>query len=224
MSASDRTGEASAPGVPPAGDRAGPGGEAAASPPDLAAPERPRPPEFRRTGSARTPPSPASDTPPLAISDDWQRLDASARVLWAISGAGWGFLVLIAASALRQALAEAGGVPQLLIDALTPLSGLLVGFLVLVVPVLRWRRWRYRVREHEIDIQHGTLSIRRTVVPVRRIQHVDTARGVLQQGLGLSTVVFHTAAGGTSIPQLSESRAAAIRARVSELTQPPDEL
>ena len=29
-------------------------------------------------------------------------------------------------------------------------------FAVVLVPELRWRRWRWDVREHEIDIRHGT--------------------------------------------------------------------
>ena len=71
---------------------------------------------------------------------------------------------------------------------------------VVVVPELRWRRWRWEVREHEIDIRHGTVAVTRTLVPMLRVQHVDTKRDLLQQALGLATVVFHTAAGANADP------------------------
>ena len=73
---------------------------------------------------------------------------------------------------------------------------------ILVVPELRWRRWRWEVREHEVDIRRGTLTETRTLVPMQRVQHVDTRRDPLEQALGLATVVFHTAAGENRIPAL----------------------
>ena len=76
-----------------------------------------------------------------------------------------------------------------------------------VAPELRWRRWRWEVREHEIDIRHGTVAVTRTLVPMLRVQHVDTKRDLLQQWLGLATVVFHTAAGANQIPALTVAEA-----------------
>ena len=73
---------------------------------------------------------------------------------------------------------------------------------IVVVPELRWARWRYEVRDEEIDLRHGTVRITRTLVPMLRVQHVDTTQGPLDQALGLATVVVHTAAGTTTIPAL----------------------
>ena len=78
-------------------------------------------------------------------------------------------------------------------DGSAPL--LVAAVAIVAVPELRWRRWRWEVREHEIDIRHGTVAVTRTLVPMLRVQHVDTKRDLLQQWLGLATVVFHTAAG-----------------------------
>ena len=93
-----------------------------------------------------------------------------------------------------------------------------------MVPELRWRRWRWEVREHEIDIRHGTLAVTRTLVPMLRVQHVDTTRGLLQQWLGLATVVFHTAAGANEIPALTVAEAGHVRDRIAELARTADEL
>jgi uncharacterized protein len=92
------------------------------------------------------------------------------------------------------------------------------------VPELRWRRWRWEVREHEIDIRHGTFAITRTLVPMLRVQHVDTRRDPLKQLLGLATVVFHTAAGENRIPALPLEEADRVRERIAALARTADEL
>ena len=95
---------------------------------------------------------------------------------------------------------------------------------IVAVPELRWRRWRWEVREHEVDIRRGTLTETRTLVPMQRVQHVDTRRDPLEQALGLATVVFHTAAGENRIPALPVEEAGAVRERIAALARTADEL
>jgi hypothetical protein len=95
---------------------------------------------------------------------------------------------------------------------------------VVVVPRVRLRRFRYEVREDEIDLRHGIVVQVRTLVPMVRVQHVDTRRTVLSQAFGLAAVVFHTAAGANQIPALREADAAAIRDRITDLARTPEEL
>ena len=104
------------------------------------------------------------------------------------------------------------------------LAGTYLVLAVTLIPTLRHRRWRYEVREEEIDIRHGTFSVTRTIVPMRRVQHVETTRGLLEQALELATVVFHTAAGPTEIPALGDLEAARVRTRIAELARTADEL
>jgi uncharacterized protein len=147
-----------------------------------------------------------------------RRLPPRARTLWRLeTGIGWG-LATIAGVALSFALPS----PWSTLVWALPLAGLPVA--VLVWPELRWRRWRYEVREHEIDLRHGALTVVRTLVPMQRVQHVDTRRGALEQLLGLATVVFHTAAGANGIPALEAAEAALVRDRIALLTRTDDEL
>ena len=115
-------------------------------------------------------------------------------------------------------------VPLLL--GVLPLLAALVLFVVLaaVVPDLRWRRWRYEIRDEEVDLQRGIIWVSRTLVPLARIQHVDTQSGPLQRRFGLATVVFYTAAGANQIPELSALVAAEVRDRIADLTREQDEL
>ena len=104
--------------------------------------------------------------------------------------------------------------------AVLVLAGVVVG----MAPGLRWRRWRYEIRPDEVDLQRGIFWISRTLVPLARIQHVDTRQGPLQRRFGLSTVVFYTAAGPNQIPELSTPVAERARDRIAELTREQDEL
>ena len=89
------------------------------------------------------------------------------------------------------------------------------GVAAFVLPGVRWRRWRYAIGAEQIELRHGTFVERRTLVPIRRVQHVDSEQGPLQGSFGLASVTFHTAAGGVSIPALSSSQADQVRELVA---------
>jgi uncharacterized protein len=91
-------------------------------------------------------------------------------------------------------------------------------------PLLRWRKWRYEVRDEEIDLLRGAVVVRRTLIPMTRVQHVDTQRTPLSDLFELRSVTVHTAAGSHSIPALRPGDAAAIRDRIAVLARQPDEL
>jgi uncharacterized protein len=99
-----------------------------------------------------------------------------------------------------------------------------VGLGGLLFPLLRWRTWRYEVRDEEIDLLRGAVVVRRTLIPMTRVQHVDTQRTPLSDLFGLRSVTVHTAAGSHSIPALRPADAAAIRDRIALLARQPDEL
>jgi len=153
-----------------------------------------------------------------------ERLDPRAKTLWRITGALGALPLLAVGASVSWSLLRVVGVPSLLgilpLLAALALSAALAG----VVPDLRWRRWRYEIREDEVDLQRGILWVSRTLVPLARIQHVDTQSGPLQRRFGLATVIFYTAAGANQIPELSAPVAAEVRDRIAELTREQDEL
>lgn len=99
--------------------------------------------------------------------------------------------------------------------ALIPLGILVVA--VTVAPTLRWRSWRWDVQPDAIEIRHGVLRIRHTVIPMVRVQHVDTTSDFLAQAFSLATVEIHTAAGSHKIPLLTDVDAEGVRQRITEL-------
>lgn len=95
---------------------------------------------------------------------------------------------------------------------------------VWLTPRLRYRQWRYEIRESEVDLRHGLFTHTRQLVPMARIQHVDTRRGVLQRRFGLASVVFYTAAGAIEIPALAVEVANDVRDRIARLANVHDDL
>ena len=102
------------------------------------------------------------------------------------------------------------------------LSGLVLLNTVLqstVIPYIRWRHWRYEVDEHEIDLKRGIFIIRRTLIPIKRVQHVDTQQCPILRSYELATVTISTAATTHEIPALAEDVADEVRHRISHLAR-----
>ncbi|MCL4554227.1 MAG: PH domain-containing protein [Actinobacteria bacterium] len=82
-------------------------------------------------------------------------------------------------------------------------------------PRVLWLRWRYEVLDTEIDLKFGLLIQKRTIIPMARVQHVDTKAGPLLRAFGLADVTIATAAGMHEIPGLSNEVADALRDRIA---------
>ncbi|MDQ0216313.1 membrane protein YdbS with pleckstrin-like domain [Oikeobacillus pervagus] len=98
--------------------------------------------------------------------------------------------------------------------------GLVVTLLSIVIfPKIRWKRWRYEVREQEIELQRGVFIIKRTLVPMVRVQHVDTEQGPILGKFHLATVKISTAATVHEIPAIEVSEADELRNYISTLAR-----
>ena len=86
-------------------------------------------------------------------------------------------------------------------------------------PKIRWEHWRYEVREHEIEIQSGLFIVTTTLIPMVRVQHVDTSQGPILKKYDLANISISTAATTHIIPMLITSDADNLRARISELAR-----
>lgn len=88
-----------------------------------------------------------------------------------------------------------------------------------VLPELRWKQWRYEVSEEEVDLKRGIWLIKRTLIPLARVQHVDTRQGIIMRRFGLASVTISTAAGVHEIPALSIEVADELRDKISRLAR-----
>lgn len=96
---------------------------------------------------------------------------------------------------------------------------LLYLFIGLMIPNLRWQRWRYEVNEDAIDILRGFIFKKRTVVPINRVQHVDTNQGPIYRKYTLSSVKISTAATTHEIPALDDETATEVRNKITQLVR-----
>jgi uncharacterized protein len=151
-------------------------------------------------------------------------LPRDAVALWTLEGLGLGIPLVAGPLIVRGILDGIEGVPGWP-GTLLVIAGVLATVVaVFVAPSRRWRRWRYAVRDEELDLLRGVLTEVRTIVPVVRIQHVEVRRTFLMRSFGVAAVRVHTAAGSVEIPVLSEGDAVRIRDRIAGLARVPDEL
>lgn len=149
-------------------------------------------------------------------SEPQQRIPRTAVKAWRISGLLVSLFFWI--GPLAMWVFDTEGVIDLWIYLLVFFVLLAVTLLVtFLIPHVRWKRWRYDINEHEIDFQHGLIIVQRTLVPVNRVQHVDTRQGPILRNYGLSNVTISTAATTHEIPALTEENAATVRDQISRL-------
>jgi uncharacterized protein len=138
-----------------------------------------------------------------------------ALAAWMLSGSVPGLVALVVAATAFHGTGRAIAV----LVALAFAAAVAVG-----LPLLRYRTWRYAVREDEIDLRHGALVVRRTIVPMARVQHVDTSVTPVGQLFGIATLSVHTAAGRHQIPGLDSRVAAALRTEIARYAHEPDDV
>jgi len=143
------------------------------------------------------------------------RLNPRIRLLWIVRA-------LITATVLAGI---AFGVGRVLappwLPAWTPAAVFVAfGGLGVMLAVLRYRAWRYEVREDSIYLERGVFTKVRTVVPFVRIQHVDTSRSPTERLVGLASTVVYTAGSrgaDVSVPGLTPTDADDLRERLKRL-------
>jgi uncharacterized protein len=142
------------------------------------------------------------------------RVAPAAQWLWALQGAVVTVVVAAVVIGLSVVLPD-DDVPRWFEIVLAVGRWLLVPLAlvsVLIEPLWRFRVHRWEVTADAVYTLEGWLTRTWRIVPISRIQTVDTTRGPLQQLLGLTSVSVRTAshAGSTSIEQLPAALAAAV--------------
>ena len=152
-----------------------------------------------------------------AIPEPAQRLAPAARWAWRFSWAGGCIVAMVVLGMAGGGLPGSWQTAGMIVLGVALLAG------TPLVPELRWRRWRWDLTDAGIDIQHGAISVNRTLIPWVRVQHVETQRGIFEQAFGLSTVIVHNAAGSHTIPLLAQADAEELRERIARRAKTDDD-
>jgi uncharacterized protein len=151
-----------------------------------------------------------------------KRISKRALLVWRISGAiniviGWILTTVL------YFLSKTFDWPMWIPAIFIALGVIFTILNIIILPSLRWQRWRYEVREEEIELQEGIFIRKRTLVPMVRVQHVDTVQGPILRKYHLASVIVHTAATAHEIPALEEEEAEELRLFISKLARVADE-
>ena len=150
------------------------------------------------------------------------RISKKALIVWRIRGAITAMVTLLIFVIAGAAILWLDW-PKWLIPVLAVIWIVESYFLLFFSPRLRWKIWRYEVRDREIEIQHGLFVIKRVLIPMIRVQHVDSSQGPLLKKYKLATVEISTAASFHEIPALEEAEADELRRTISRLARVADE-
>lgn len=144
--------------------------------------------------------------------DPTEKLDDRAIMLWRIHGLFPGIFLALFAGIPTFVLTE-----DLKLSAAAAAAGYLLVtiFTAVVRPSYLARTWRYEITPDELYLQRGWLVLRRTVVPLVRVENVDTIQGPLASMFGVMSVTVSTAAGSHEIPALPNETAESLRDRIA---------
>ncbi|MEM1094443.1 MAG: PH domain-containing protein [Bacteroidota bacterium] len=134
--------------------------------------------------------------------------------VWTISYAIRATLLLIA-TATFDVIQLLRGAEAVLPAGLTT-GAVLVASIGVTVFVPRWmyRYWRFSLDDQELYLERGIFNRVRTIVPLRRIQHLDVSQNLLEREFDLGKLIVHTAGSDSNsvvLPGLDYTEAEQLR-------------
>lgn len=152
------------------------------------------------------------------------QLDPRVKNVWRANDALWITLIAICAAIPPICLMILGH-PNLArlgqILGTATLIAYVVALLVwlVVLPPIRFMRWRYEVSDDYLDIAKGIIWRKRYTIPFIRVQNTDTRQGPILRAFKLASVTVSTAAKEHVIPGLDFEVAEQLRDRAAELAR-----
>lgn len=146
------------------------------------------------------------------------QLPKKAQTVWRLYGIIQTFIIALLTGGIVFLTVKFDWPPWIMWIAIA-LVILSITFSVIVFPSIRWRIWRFEVREQEIEIQSGLFVVKRTLIPMVRVQHVDTEQGPILKKYMLANISISSAATVHMIPMLKVEDADELRTKISELAR-----
>ncbi len=159
----------------------------------------------------------------MRIEKPKESLDPNAHKVWRINGLITFVIFLMVTVGFFIVRHFFFDMPQMIGFILLGLSIFLAILNIVIIPPIRMIYWGYEIKEEEIDIQYGIIIIKRTLIPMQRIQHVDTEHGPIMRLFNLATLSVSTAGTTHKIPALKYEDAVNLRQKISALAQVSEE-
>lgn len=91
------------------------------------------------------------------------------------------------------------------------------GLAATYLPGLRYRFWSFRLNDEELFLERGILTRVTTIVPLRRVQHMDVSQDIIEREYDLGNLIVHTAGTRAStvvLPGLQHEEAEQLREKI----------
>jgi membrane protein YdbS with pleckstrin-like domain len=95
---------------------------------------------------------------------------------------------------------------------------------IIILPPIRYRVFWYAISSTEIDVQSGIIFIKRSLVPMHRVQTLRSERGPMADHYRMTTLKIRTAAGSVSLSGLDRAEADELCERIGRMTGLADDV
>jgi membrane protein YdbS with pleckstrin-like domain len=147
----------------------------------------------------------------VQITDRMEHVEPKVVTYWRIRGA-LSMTVLLVALLVTGPLALVFGLWWLALPVVA--VGLVWLAVMLALTRRRYERLTFRADDELLVLHSGVVFHQQQVIPISRMQHIDTEQGPLERMLGLTRLAVFTSGGSGAtvrIPGLSPERAAELR-------------
>jgi len=145
-------------------------------------------------------------------------LDPAVKRVWMVKGLlGWGIFLLV--SVMIDIILFFSNNNLFFSGLWTSLCAILCLLWILIIPRLRYHFWRYDLRDDDLYAIRGIYNRVQTIVPLRRIQHLDVEQDLIEENFDVARLVVHTAGTRSTdvvIPGLSYDEAVRLRDTVRD--------
>jgi len=145
---------------------------------------------------------------------DYKRVDPKAKNVMRVSSAiGSGLLII--ACVIAAAILVASDTVAKVILVVPALIALIAIVDIIVVPEIRYRRYKYYLDDEMLVVEEGLWFITRSIAPIERIHQIEVKRGPVDRMFGMGNVIVTTAGGVVKIAFLEDAVADEIAARLN---------
>lgn len=98
---------------------------------------------------------------------------------------------------------EIGGVGDRIVRLIFSILMIIAAFDMLVVPKIRYERYRYLLSEEEFAVRKGLFVMKTEIVPIERLHKIEVSSGPIFRAFGLKEIKVTTAGGEIRVSYLS---------------------
>ena len=147
------------------------------------------------------------------------QLDPRVKAVWRLNDALWITIIGLCVGFCLAPIMMIPGVGTWPLAVFGVVMAVVYVVWLVVLPPIRYVRWRYEVNEDFLDIAKGIVWRKRYTIPFIRVQNTDTRQGPILRMFKLASVAVSTAAKEHVIPGLEFDTAEQLRDRAAELAR-----